>query len=143
MNDTNHHSDSWDSCPKGALAQTIAQLKSRRRNRTLALSTGPVVVLLLILFVGVMFVQRRSTSGENHYGGISCSRVFELLAEYQQGNLEDTLAISIAEHLRKCLMCRTSYESMQDKTEKISQVQQSHQCGSCRHGHSVLISQSD
>lgn len=143
MNETNQHSDSWDSCPEGALAQTVAQLKSRRRNRALAISVGPVVVLLLIVLTGTMAWQSLSTSDENHYGGVSCTQVRSLLAEYGQGTLEETLALNVAIHLKQCLMCRTSYESMQDTTDQVSQVLHGHQCDSCDHAHSVLLAQLD
>jgi len=139
MNDKNHHSESWDYCPKGALVQAVAELKARRRSRILALSIGPVTVVLSVLLVGVMLAQRGSTTAEKHYGGISCSRVRELLVDYRQGKLEVSLASSIGVHLNKCRMCRTSYESIHGEEDPVLQVLHLHECGSCQQDDSQLI----
>ena len=53
------------------------------------------------------------TNNPNYPGGIACSEVKRLLAEYIDKSLNDeSLVVAIDEHLPECKHCRDKYDMM-------------------------------
>ena len=53
----------------------------------------------------------------NRFGGLSCARIVELITDYLEGVLEESLRIRFEEHLSYCPPCREYLAQMRATVE--------------------------
>lgn len=115
MGDTSSVSsrDGWEACPRGAVVKMSQRLRKKRLRENVQAVAGGVVLgvtLSCALFFGIVAMR---SSGKGMHGGIACHRVLALAGDYVAGNVEETMADQIQEHLSFCTSCREAIEEMQ------------------------------
>jgi anti-sigma factor RsiW len=109
MSNNQRQPDAWEPCPAGELAGMVDRQRRRRRASTIKAMGSAAAALVFCVFVGYLAATQL---GEHHYGGLACSEVRPLLADYHTGQLPGDLAGQVRTHLEQCGHCRTSYEKM-------------------------------
>lgn len=124
MNTSHTEQDPWESCPPGALVNTVRALQTRqrerRRIRILGLTGSSLVVLFLVAVIAQQF-GRGPTSVPN-VGKITCATVMSLLPAYIAGELPAATASEVEKHLDGCPHCRQRYDNTKDKTARLVPV---------------------
>lgn len=115
MTDSTSPRDPWPACPAGELTSMVGRSRARRRTQTLLRGAGATTGLLLLIAVGSLAAGRLGGPGENQHGGIACSEVQEVLADYRSGRLDADLTQQVARHLAGCELCGRLYREMDGK----------------------------
>ena len=84
----------------------------QRRARKIAVGqrAGLLAAVAVLVLIGVYYAATNLPS-QAHPGGLACSEVQQLRADYQSGDIEPSLQAQVAEHLSACPHCRTAFES--------------------------------
>ena len=99
----------WTSCPPGTLQNMASTLVARRRRRqTVRLS----VLASLVAVTGVSFWGAYSQPAEYDFGGIVCSEVRRLAADYLGDGLPPELTQKLDVHLAECPNCKPLMDAM-------------------------------
>lgn len=112
---------SWKPCAEGALASTIARVRSKRRQANLirvgaSSLTGTLMLVLASLYVAPKAMDGQSIDRE-------CRQVGGLLAQYMSGDLAPDDRQLVEQHLANCEKCRIKMREMQGgdmETQSIS-----------------------
>ena len=117
--------DEWRECPRGELERMVERLealRTARRRRQI------VVTSAVIAMVGAVVVGGRQLwigSSEFEYGGIACSDVAVLMANYSAGSLDEDLAEKVRLHLHECQQCGPKFQRMFGELAKTALVPRS------------------
>ncbi len=98
----------WGACPQGELSRLGARLRGRRRRRIAVRAGGALAVLLISVGLWSMQAGRR----DNHFAGISCTRVTELAMAYEGGKLAPDLRRQVLSHVEQCPRCHERFKAM-------------------------------
>lgn len=104
-------SNDWSPCESGEVHRMVARLRTRDRNRTAAMGASGALFLVMAGFLGAWTFGLLPPSDPT-YGGIACSDVRRLGAQYMAGALDDATARKIREHLEQCPECPRIFEQM-------------------------------
>ena len=105
----------WQQCAPGDLGRVASTLRARRTRREALAVIGKAaaaVAVIVVAVLGVQYIQHQPAGGDMDFGGISCSEVGELSADYLAGRLAPDVADKFEEHLKKCPMCRERIEDL-------------------------------
>lgn len=108
----NGEPEAWQACPVGMVKQMVGRIRvDRRRDFLRTLVKGSAAVVLLGAG-GVVAAQWMQKEQAQRNGELACSRVVELLPDYQARRLDSDLMRRVAAHLEKCPSCAAHYEAM-------------------------------
>ena len=105
MEPTTNTDGEWQPCPPGEVGHLVRRLKARESAVVVRRRMIAAVVLLMAAFTGYYFMGVLP-GAEPNYGGIVCSAVQELAAEYRAGKLDAETADRIHAHLAECDQCQ-------------------------------------
>lgn len=133
MNEDAIRTESWPTCPAGALQAVGQRARARRRLHGVMRAAGAAAVVLCLAGLTVWSVGRSSGGREYYFGGIACHDVRAHLAAFARGTLSDELAERIATHLKECPACRELMQQMhQQQVSTVSRQAASCRCSRCR-----------
>jgi len=105
-------SDSWGPCPPGTLGRIAAERPGQDGSDWLLRGIGATAVVLFVLAVGYIFVNRFGPVPEYRYGGITCTKVRQMMPAFAAGDLDEQTADKIRKHLDLCVYCEDAYRRM-------------------------------
>ncbi|MCA9039058.1 MAG: zf-HC2 domain-containing protein [Planctomycetaceae bacterium] len=111
----------WRDCQAGDIGKVSAQLKRRRRVRTIQ-QRGAVLGLILIAVVGLgwftMHLQNQDKPGGHLVAGLYCSEVADMAEKLFAGELENKQVAQITGHLDGCPDCVEHLEKARQEYEE-------------------------
>jgi hypothetical protein len=121
MNNQNSDNSDWKDCAPGTLTSLSAGLRRNGRRETIVKATMLAAAVLLTIGAGRMFLQNSGNdSGQPMmYAGIACDDVQAKLAQWKKGELDETTAARIDEHLELCGSCAAKARALQAQRERI------------------------
>lgn len=103
----------WTPCGSQELTQLVRRVRARRGRRdalraafAAAVTTAAVAILALAVW------SPWGSTGENHFAGISCSRVAELSTAYRNHELPPELQEQVRRHLELCAHCAEKMQGL-------------------------------
>jgi hypothetical protein len=105
-----HPDADWTSCPAGRIVHLGQQLRQRRQRRKF-LQTAVALTGTAAMGAGV-WLGWTMLGREPNPGGLTCSEVQRLAADYRRGKLGQQIRDQVQQHLARCPQCESKYRSM-------------------------------
>ncbi len=99
----------WAACPEGGLQQLVDELHARRRREFLKRLASTATVVVALGAGGYVAAGWLRQAMEYRYGGLTCSEVRRLAADYHAKRLDLETTRKMTIHLKKCPRCGPDY----------------------------------
>ena len=107
--------ETWQPCQQGELRQVVTKnARQQSQQRFVRGMTAGVALLLLVGAVSLFVATRPGLPG-----GIACTDVVAVLAQYIDGDLDEKLHAQVSEHLEHCEACRRHHREMQGEAVRV------------------------
>lgn len=100
----------WAPCPPGKIVHLGQKLRKQRQRRVF-LRTATMLTGAAAIGAGT-WLSWTMLGREPNYGGVTCSEVQRLGADYAKGNLDEAVKNLVRQHLARCPKCAAKYRSM-------------------------------